>query len=387
MQPPPIRAYPDWLEQAWLKRFDARAQTLETAVQALSDRFTVGRAGKFDDYFADKNALAAYGCFFFPQSWARARIALAEVLELRGWNGGENPKILDVGAGPGASGIAASQLLRERGGAKTVRITGLDHSPRALECFAGLIRENQQHLSGISFEKSIARSLPVFLKKQAEEEGPYDLIIAGFALNEVWGGMDVEGRVAYILRLKRMLVPGGLLLVLEPALRETATALQEVSDAVSQKKLLHRWGPYWGEFPCPVLGGAKYWPHEVRVWAPPPSLKDANRHLWRQIGELKFHWAAWSDRLSRPLPSEPVPMRLSTPFAKLKGRFEWAGVLQDGRLVRCDMPLRGLDRAVVDECEKIERGDTLFLSAHETLEENRWRMPSPESIARRYSPR
>lgn len=383
---PPLRAYPAFLEAWRLARAGVAPAALEADVQALSDRFTCARPERFGDYFADPRARAAYGLFFFPQSFVRTRLPLAELMELRGWTCGTHPRVLDVGAGLGACGLGAALLLRERGGAQQVALSAIDHSPAALEDLRTLYAHNAAQLSGVSLEKTFARTLPAFLKKPTEAGGPYDLIVAGFALNEVWAGWSPTRRMESLESLAQLLSPNGILLVLEPALKETALPLQELSDAVSSAKLLHRWGPYAGEFPCPLRAGGKYWAHEVRTWTAPESLAVLNRRLWREIGELKFHWAAWG-RTPPPTQEETPCLRLCTPFAKLKGRFEWGGVTPHGSLIRGDLPLRHLSKEEERACETIERGDTLFFKTFEKLDENRWRIASPADIARRYSPR
>lgn len=382
-RPPSVRDYAPWLERWWLSLSPGGPERLEGAVQSLSDRFTVARPNRFSDYFSDPLALAAYGNFFFPQSWVRARLTVAELLELRGWRPKPTLRILDVGAGLGACGVGAAMLLRERGGVQNAYLNILDYSLTALEQCSRLIKDNAKDLPGISLEHAFAREIPLFLKKEAAQSGPYDLIIAGFALNEIWHQDNAEQRVALIRQMAQALTPEGILLVIEPAQKETALALQEVSDLISQQGFLYRWGPYAGEFPCPLRERKKYWAHEVRAWDPPAALCRINRRLWREIGELKFHWAAWSKTAPIPFPETPVAVRLCTPFAKLKGHFEWAGVTPKGLLVRCELPLRGLSRETISRLGKTERGDTLFLSKYETLEENRWRI-GPNDIVRSY---
>jgi len=127
MQPrmPPM-PYPAALEKFWIQRAvqatggpeaeDTALRRLESKVQALSDLFTAGRPAKdFPDYFADRSLLAAYGVFFFPQSFAKAQWALDFAMRLRGWvPHSENIRILDLGAGAGPCGLALAFALRAR---------------------------------------------------------------------------------------------------------------------------------------------------------------------------------------------------------------------------------------------------------------------------------
>ena len=71
----------DFIEQFWLQkarsalRVPAETPTEEVLekirpyVAELSDLFTVARPEKFRDYMSDTRLLAAYGLFFFPQSF------------------------------------------------------------------------------------------------------------------------------------------------------------------------------------------------------------------------------------------------------------------------------------------------------------------------------
>ncbi len=380
------RAYPSFLEAYWLKTTNAQVQALEAQVQALSDGFTTKRAQGFKDYFADASARGAYGVFFFPQSWARARIALAEVIDMHGWQPPKNARVLDIGAGLGAASLGAAMLLREREVCQTVELTLLDHSNAALSQAAALTRACAAQLPGIALKKTLTQKLPAFLKNKTRESESYDLIIAAFALNEVWAGYSARQRAELIKDLSRHLSLTGVLLVLEPALKQTALALQQTSDLLAEQNTLSRRGPYAQNFPCPLRAQGKYWAHDVRRWHAPESLQHVNRTLWRDVAELKFHWAAWS-RTAPPEKNTPTPtMRLCTPFAKLKGRFEWAGVTLEGQLIRCDLPLRHLDKQTIKKLEHIERGDWLTFSEHETLEPTRWRIPSPSSLTHPYTP-
>lgn len=363
-------------------------ETLEATVQKLSDGFTCRRPERFADYFASAETRSAYGLFFSPQSFVRTQLVLDELTRLRGWCCPKEVRILDVGAGLGACGMAAALFLRDQCGAQSVRLSALDHSPRALEDIQRCLRENAAEFSGITLENTFARKLPDFLKKAPVGQQGYDVIVAGFAFNELWGHGDLAENRQLIDQLGDHLSENGLLVVLEPALKETALALQAVSDLMAaEPRRLLRWGPYWGNFPCPLRAQGKYWAHEVRRWNPPESLRQLNRRLWREIGELKFHWAAWGRRPAPAADTTAHVLRLSTPFSKLKGRFEGAGVTPDGAHIRIDLPLKTLDKQSLDRCEQFERGDTLFLASVEVLEPTRWRIPSPEAITRHYCPR
>ena len=114
-------AYPEALESAWLRLAmealavrdtEALCARLEPAVARLSDLFTTERAAGFGRYADTPELLAAYGLFFFPQTFVRTAFALAEcdarAPEALGAAPGRPFLLADLGAGTGAAGLAAA---------------------------------------------------------------------------------------------------------------------------------------------------------------------------------------------------------------------------------------------------------------------------------------
>jgi ribosomal protein RSM22 (predicted rRNA methylase) len=100
--------------------------------------------------------------------------------------------------------------------------------------------------------------------------GRFDLIVAAHLLNELFVGR--ADRVA--LRARRaatwaqaLLAPTGLLILIEPALRETSRELLAVRDALL-KAGLHVVAPCFWQGPCPALASERDWCHDA---APVPS--------------------------------------------------------------------------------------------------------------------
>ena len=421
------RAYPEWLEGWWVRQACHRAHTTDaeaalarhtSAVQKLSDLFTVDRpvADKsapparthFPDYGADAELAVAYGLFFFPQNFVRARLPLAEAIEFRGWRPlGENAarpfRMLDLGAGAGAAGLGAATLLRERGLAGEVHLTSVDRSSDSLALLTTLVRENAAHLPGLRVRAVAQNALEWVQRELPRTEAPFDLIVVGFALNELLpASLGLGPRLELAGQLRRVLAPQGLLLILEPSLHETAGLLQQLSDALCARALvstapaLPRWGPYLSEHACPLRAEGKFWNHEVRRWTAPASLTFLNRKLWREIGELRFAYALHGLDAPPALPEayaasakEPngLTLRLVSPFHLRKGGFVAAGVATDGVKYTLDLPIRGLPKDEIVRLGQIERGDILALRDLKLLGTPRLlRLPTPSSIAARYHP-
>ena len=223
--PPEAEAF--WVGQAELvseKIGNDALEALTPAVAHLSDLFTTERPEKkFPDYFADPRLLAAYGVFFLPQSFTRTSFALAQTCGLRGWKpASARPSILDLGSGPGSCGVAAAYRLRQAGHTH-VDLHGIDKSPSALAAMEAFARATLG--DAITAKTRIGDAS----RPETWPEGPFDLIIAGFVLNEM-PQLDQVAMIRWFGELKARLAPGGLILILEPALRITAERLQKLSD-------------------------------------------------------------------------------------------------------------------------------------------------------------
>jgi SAM-dependent methyltransferase len=417
-----VRTYPAWLEGWWIAQAcreagrddpDAVLPAYAGAVQTLSDLFTVARPGVaqgapaksyFPDYGADANLALAYGLFYFPQNFARVRLPLAEAVELRGWRprgeneAGRTVRVLDLGAGAGAAGLAAAMLLRERGLAEEVELTAVDHSADNLARLTSLTREQAAHLPGLRVRPVTQNALEWTRNELPRAPERFDLIVLGFALNEMLpAAQGLKARLELAQQLRRGLSEQGLLLIIEPALRETAEPLQELSDALvgtAHGPAMPRWGPYLSERPCPLRAEKKFWNHEVRTWTAPGSMKLLNRKLWREIDDVKFSYALHGRVAAPPLAEayeaaakapDGLLVRLVSPFYLRKGGFVAAGVASDGVKYTFDLQVRGLPKEEIRRLEQFERGDVLALRGLKELGTPRlMRLPTPAAITARY---
>jgi SAM-dependent methyltransferase len=347
----PVEAEAFWVSQAELtseKLGDEALERMTPAVAHLSDLFTTERPDKkFPDYFADPRLLAAYGVFFLPQSFTRTSIALAQTCGLRGWKPSNAiPAILDLGSGPGSCGVAAAYRLRQAG-IKKIKLHGVDKSPCALasmESFAqATLGEDVETKTRIG-DASRPETWP---------EGPFDLIVAGFVMNEM-PQLDHAALLRWFGELKARLAPGGLILILEPALRITAERLQKLSDEVASGAMT-RIAPELDALPDPQLGPGEHWSHETRAWKAPASTEFVNRHLHRDLREVRFSFAAFSDA-----PLSPLPLGLSRLISDvqiIKGLLRFI-TIREGAIESVEVPTRGLSKHEVKKlAATFGRGD------------------------------
>ena len=351
-------AYPTQAEAFWVRQAELTAEKtgeealerMTPAVAHLSDLFTTERPDKnFPDYFADPRLLSAYGVFFLPQSFARTSFALAQVCGLRGWRPARAcPAVLDLGSGPGSCGVAAAYRLRQAGFAE-VSLHGVDKSPSALASMESFARATLGE--GCAVRTRIGDAA----RPETWPEGTFDLIVAGFVLNEL-PQLDQAALLRWFQEVKAKLAPGGLILILEPALRVTAERLQRLSDAVASGTMT-RIAPELDALPDPQLGAGEHWSHETRPWEAPVSAAYVNRHLHRDLREVRFSFAAFSEA---PLPSLPRGLsRLVSDVQIIKGLLRFISI-RDGRIESVEVPTRGLSKHEVKKlAATFGRGDVV----------------------------
>jgi SAM-dependent methyltransferase len=329
-------AYPESAEAFWIGQAELAAERvgdealerMTPAVAHLSDLFTTERPDrKFPDYFADARLLAAYGVFFLPQSFTRTSFALAQVCGLRGWRpGSASPSILDLGCGPGSCGVAAAHRLRQFG-IDGIQLTGVDKSPSALAAMEMFGREV------LGTGATVRTRIGDAARPETWPEGRFDLIVAGFVLNEM-PQLDAAALLRWFGELKARLAPGGLILILEPALRITAEL-----DAL----------------PDPQLGSGEHWSHETRAWEAPTSTEFVNRHLHRDLREVRFSFAAFTEASLAPLP--PGLSRLISDVQIIKGLLRFI-TIRAGAIESVEVPTRGLSKHEVKKlAARFGRGD------------------------------
>lgn len=336
--------YPSAAERFWLKETSILPQAgpdaldrLAPEVARLSDLFTTERPeGAYPDYFGDPSALSAYALFFLPQGWARAGAALDQCVRFRKWRpSSAAPRVLDVGCGPGSCGVSVAYALTE-GGLAPSELLGVDRSPAALgafESFGRAMLKPETRVAGRVSDAGDASSWP---------EGGFDLIVAGFVLNELDArGGETAGR--WISSACGRLNKGGLLLVIEPALRFAAERLLKASDKVAANGRFRRIGPQLDALPSPLLtSGREHWEHESVLWTAPESAQFINRRLHRDLREVRFSYAAFIDG-AEPCPPPPGSARIVSDVQTIKGLVRFIVVRQGGEL-QVEVPTRGMSK-------------------------------------------
>lgn len=359
--------YPEALERAWLRHAmratgattpEDACDRLSRSVADLSDRFTTEREPGFGGYAGDARLTAAYGLFFFPQTHVRARLVLAECAAFASeqtWFRLRRPDVLiaDIGAGTGAAGLAAVELVRRLRPRARCRLHACERHRPSLDLLAGLARD-----VGSRRNPEVVRAVADALTWLPSE--PVDIAIAGFSLNEMFEAASDAAVLDWVQRRLELLRPGGWLVLIEPATRACSLRLERLRDALAPRGDVRILAPCPHQRPCPILamGRSNVWCHEVRRWNVPPSLRWINRRLHRDVGALSFSFLAVERAPAPAASSDPTAGRLVGPVRHTGGRIQSWLCAADGSMRSCEVLTRHLERGRVKHLlAELERGN------------------------------
>jgi ribosomal protein RSM22 (predicted rRNA methylase) len=313
-RPPPAALLPDELRE------------VAAAVTRLSTGLTRQRELAGARYLDDERLLGAYLLFYWPVSYLQARGVLSELPR-------RPHTVLDLGSGPGPLAFAALD-------AGAARVTAGDRSREALAAARELSRLAGEPLA--TREWNPARGRP--LAELAGAGQAPDTILMGHVLNELWRGEGQAARRAALLEEARaLLAPGGSLVVIEPALRDTSRALLEVRDLLVARGAAVR-APCLFRGACPALLKPSDWCHAERPIDPPPLVAQIGRAAGLRKEAVKMSYLvlappgeAWAEppaagaRGDGAAGMARVFRIVSEPLAG-KGRLRYMGCGPEGRM-------------------------------------------------------
>jgi SAM-dependent methyltransferase len=252
--------------------------------------------------------------------------------------------------------------------AGAAEVTAADRSGPALALARALAAEAEEALATRSWSGG---ALP---------EGRFDAILLGHVLNELGGTgpSALVKRAELVERAAAQLKPGGSVVILEPALRDTSRGLLSVRDALVGRGYAVRAPCLW-RGPCPALVRPGDWCHAERSWSPPPLLDALARAASLHKEELKMSYLVLAPK-GEDWPVVP-PGRLfrivSEPLEG-KGRQRFMGCGPEGRMglalqekhrTEANQVFFSLHRGDVVALESTEpRGDGLALTGQSTVQ-------------------
>lgn len=218
-------------------------------------------------YMDDPELLGAYLLYYWTSSYAQASRAMT-------LSGLWPRRVLDLGSGPGP--MAAAAL--DRGAASAVLIDG---SERALALAGRLLGQ-----SAALTVRADLESLP----PGPLDDGGFDLVMLGHALNELSGPDAIARRAAVVRAAAARLAPGGSALIVEPA------TLAAAREAMALRDLLVAEGweavaPCSRSGPCPALqAGPGQSCHDEAGWEPPDFVLELAARCSLDRALIKMSW-------------------------------------------------------------------------------------------------
>jgi ribosomal protein RSM22 (predicted rRNA methylase) len=325
-------------------------------VAQLSQGLTRDRALAGGRYMDDPRLLGAYLLFYWPVSYLQARGVFSELPRPPG-------AVLDLGSGPAPVAFAALD-------AGASRAVAADRSQRALAAARALAAELGEPLGTAPWDPTRPAATSAAASGRA-----WDTITLGHVVNELFAGdaaAAAERRAGLLEEAARHLAPGGSLVVIEPALRETSRGLLAVRDLLVARGFAVR-APCMFQGACPALLRESDWCHAERPIDPPPLVaeiaraaglrKEAVKMSYLALAPRGEGWAAPPAGRTFRIVSEPLPSkgRLRYMACGPEGRLGLA--LQEKHVTEANRAFERLLRGDVVALTEVEpRGDGLRLS-------------------------
>lgn len=337
-----------------LARLSPREQSaVIPALRHLAGGFGGSRNIAGHDYWEDPELLGAYLLFYWPISFVQAH-AVLQLSAIKPLG-----RALDLGSGAGPAACA----LRQLGWGDVVAADRGGPALRAAEWLSGGMAA-QGRFKSQRWDAQAGQALP---------EGPWGLIFAQHLFNELWKheADRIERRRALLLQAAEWLLPGGKILLVEPARHVINAELLELRDSLAEVGLyIH--GPCFRQQACPARAEGAACHGELR-WEPPPEVAHLAEAAHIDRSTLAFSWLL----IGRELPvSHPSRLRVVSETRLNKAGRERALVCGEAGRFSLSAPARS-HAPWARTWHQLGRGDAIQVEQPE-IRESGWGL-SPES--------
>lgn len=307
------------IEQACSTR-GVKGTSLGQAIIGLSRLFTKERAAIGQAYLEDPVLAAAYLRYFLPGNLSKIQALLDEMPFPED---GRRFSVLDLGSGPGTGALAVLDWWHRHYSAVALSVVALDTVPVALRQ-TGRLWNGYCHAAGITTaslhtcEGNLERRAWL---EQIRESAPFDLVIFANCLNELYVGSKdpIGARTGLVAEVFALLAPHGTMMIIEPALRDTSRALQQVRDRLLQEKHCTVYSPCLHENSCPALINPHDWCHEERRWEAPESIQQMDKEVGFIKDALKFSYLLLRKDGKTIVERRPNMYRVVSELREMKG--------------------------------------------------------------------
>ena len=365
-----LPTFPSSIEEWWWKEAlqrwpemseDKLLNLLRQEIVKQSDRFNKFREFDADAYGKRDLSILAYGNFYFSRTWTAMTFAMAEAHLFRCWNPPKKGpvRILDLGAGTGASGLSCLHYLRSQGVENHLQLEAVDYSSKSL-AFLKKLHSSRNDLWTDSRVTTIRQDLK--FSPSEDNRKKYDLILLGYSLNELLEEVAEDSNYRQLLSsLPDLLKSNGMAIITEPAQRDLCHLLQQkCTELVDKNYNLNLHAPYFNGMPCPLAANnSKYFSHEVRKFKPAETVEKINRPLNLEIREVKFGLSMLGTARPMEIAKENQVCRIISPLKKRKGTVSFIGMSHKGIENNYELQRRNLLKEELKELMHLTRGDII----------------------------
>ena len=301
----------------------SKLEEISRAVGRLSELYTRGRTDLRCNLLQEPDLRLAYLAYFLPSNVLKINAILTELWLHPEVNKlfPERLRILDLGCGPGTQLLGCLDFLSQQSNLPgKIECVGVDSLESNLQDARYLFGRLAVTLSASTTATEPSRGpselkSPVVVNDQGDRTrwslethrgdvsrplqlknpSPFDFIILGNVLNELFPGDDrrIEKRSRRVASLiSEWLAPNGFLILMEPALREVSRDLLQVRDRLLDLLPLTVYSPCVHSRPCPAVaaGCTSDWCHEDHAWQTPMWIRQIDERTGLRKSSLKYSY-------------------------------------------------------------------------------------------------
>jgi ribosomal protein RSM22 (predicted rRNA methylase) len=299
-------------EDQWKQKWDGQAipqdlvKSYIAHAKKLSTLFTKDRQHINSKYFHKKENRYAYIFYFHISSFMRTYHVINEMVRHGIWPQ-KADTFMDLGAGSGGA-LWALGMYAHQNKFPIKQVYALDQDQHVLKDAKKLWSRLIKNFDIKAPEMVTYKQDLLNIQKLETDEFYHkvDVVFCSNVLNEFSKMSEASKLTLFKTIALHMLKKDGMLVIIEPALSETARKLMELRDLFLENIAADVPIPCGHTMSCPMLKNPKDWCHFELQWEPPRLRKKIEDSLGFHSGTLKYSYLVFK---KKSLEAQPVTER------------------------------------------------------------------------------